>query len=113
MATLKTLKLTKIAVPERLRAVDEDQALAIQTSIVAHGLINPITVRHIPASKGRKYELVAGAHRLRAFEQLDEEEIEAIVVQADKLDAVWQRAFANYLRVYMANLLSLGARIVL
>lgn len=104
MATLKTLKLTEIAVPERLRAVDEDQALAIQTSIVAHGLINPITVRHIPASKGRKYELVAGAHRLRAFEQLDEEEIEAIVVQADKLDAVLLEIQENLFRNDLSKL---------
>ena len=60
------IAITDIAVPERLRAVEEEHAIAIAQSIVEHGLINPITVRATPAAKGGKYTLVAGAHRLRA-----------------------------------------------
>lgn len=70
MAEFKSIALTDIIVPERLRLVEEDHALAIQASIVEHGLINPITVRRTPpATKPFKpYTIVAGAHRLRAVE---------------------------------------------
>lgn len=104
MAVLKTLKLTEIDASARQREVNEDQALAIQASIVAHGLINPITVRHVPAAKGRKYALVAGAHRLRAMELLDETEIDAIVVQADALDAVLLEIEENLFRNELSKL---------
>lgn len=89
MAEFKSIPIDKIHVPERLRAVEEDHALAIQASIVEHGLINPITVRHVPnQSKGKKpYVLIAGAHRLRAVELNDEDEIEALIVKADADEA--------------------------
>ena len=89
MAEFKSIPLDRIYVPERLRAVEEDHALAIQASIVEHGLINPITVRFVPnQAKGRKpYVLIAGAHRLRAVELNDETEIDALVVQADADEA--------------------------
>lgn len=55
MAEYKSIPIEKIFVPERLRAVEEDHALAIQASIVEHGLINPITVRH-GACAGRSFD---------------------------------------------------------
>ena len=89
MADFKTIAIASISVPDRLRAIEEDHALAIQASIVEHGLINPITVRHVPnQAKGKTpYVLVAGAHRLRAVELLDETEIEAMVIKADAEEA--------------------------
>lgn len=89
MAEFKTIPIGKIFVPERLRAVEEDHALAIQASIVEHGLINPITVRHVPnQAKGKQpYVLITGAHRLRAVELNDETEIEALIVKADADEA--------------------------
>tara|TARA_R110002020_G_scaffold47651_1_gene135548 strand:- start:7323 stop:8162 length:840 start_codon:yes stop_codon:yes gene_type:complete len=87
MAVSKPIPLADILVPERLRAVDEDHALAIQASIVEHGLLNPVTVRQTPNGE-RGYTLVAGAHRLRAIELLDEQEIDAIVVKAGANEAV-------------------------
>jgi ParB family transcriptional regulator, chromosome partitioning protein len=83
----KTLKIADITVPERLRNVDEDHALAIQASIVEHGLLNPITVRATPNGK-QKYALVAGAHRLRAMALLAEPQIDTLVVKADADEAV-------------------------
>lgn len=97
MAEIKSLPLDKIMVPERLRLVEEDHALAIQASIVEHGLINPITVRATPAA-ARPYTLVAGAHRLRAIELLDEGEIEAIIVKADADEAVLVEITENLFR---------------
>lgn len=87
MAVSKSILLADILVPERLRTVDEDHALAIQASIVEHGLLNPVTVRQTPNGQ-QGYCLVAGAHRFRAIELLDEKEIDAIVVKADADEAV-------------------------
>ncbi|WP_237681621.1 hypothetical protein [Agrobacterium vitis] len=59
MAEFKTIPIDQIVVPERLRAVEEDHALAIAQSIVEHGLLNPITVRSTRAAKGGNYTLGA------------------------------------------------------
>lgn len=103
MAEYKLIPLSEIFVPERLRAVEEDHAIAIAQSIVEHGLINPITLRSTPAAKGGKYTLVAGAHRRRAFELNDEDEIPSIVVEADKDEAqlveITENLFRNDLSV--------------
>lgn len=98
MSKIETIAIADIHVPERLREVDEDHALAIQTSIVQHGLLNPITVRRTPNAKGGKFTLVAGAHRLRAIALNDEAEIEAIIVEADKLTAVLMEIEENLFR---------------
>lgn len=89
MTKFKTIAIDKILVPERLRVIEDDHAYAIQASIVEHGLINPITVRNTPRA-ALPYTLVAGAHRLRAYELADEDwsrEIEALVIDADKEEA--------------------------
>lgn len=100
MAEFKTLPVDKVLVPERLRVVEDDHALAIQVSIIEHGLINPITVRATPAAK-RPYTLVAGAHRLRAYELADEDwsrDIDAIIVTADKEEAALVEISENLFR---------------
>ncbi len=103
MAELKTIRIDQIAIPKRLRAVEEEHALAIAQSIVEHGLINPITVRATPAAKKGSYTLIAGAHRLRAFEINDEVEIDVIVLEADKDEAqlveITENLFRNELSV--------------
>lgn len=98
MADYKLIPIKEITVPERLREVDEDHALAIQASVVEHGLLNPITVRATPAAKKGKFTLVAGAHRLRAVELLDEREIEALIVSADQDEAVLIEVEENLFR---------------
>lgn len=87
MTISKSIPLKDILVPERLRTVDEDHALAIQASIVEHGLLNAVTVRQTPNGE-RGYTLVAGAHRFRAIQLLDEEKVDAVVVKADANEAV-------------------------
>lgn len=103
MAQFKTIAIGQIVIPERLRAVEEEHALAIAQSIVEHGLINPITVRHTPNAKDGSYTLVAGAHRLRAVELNDDSEIEALVIEADKDEAqlveITENLFRNDLSV--------------
>lgn len=97
------IAIADIAVPERLRAVEEEHAIAIAQSIVEHGLINPITVRATPAAKGGKWTLVAGAHRLRAVALNDDDQIDAVIIQADKDEAqlveITENLFRNELSV--------------
>ncbi len=103
MAEFKRIPISEIVIPERLRAVEEDHALAIAQSIVEHGLLNPITVRATPAAKGGNYMLVAGAHRLRAATLNGDPEIETMVVEADKAEAqlieITENLFRNDLSV--------------
>jgi ParB family chromosome partitioning protein len=103
MAEFKRILISDIVIPERLRAVEEEHALAIAQSIVEHGLINPITVRSTPAAKGGKYTLVAGAHRIRAEQINEEPEIDAMIVQGDKVEAqlieITENLFRNDLSV--------------
>lgn len=103
MAEFKLIPVDQIVVPERLRAVEEEHAIAIAQSIVEHGLINPVTVRSTPAAKGGNWTLVAGAHRLRAFEINGEPEIETVVVEGDKDEAqlieITENLFRNDLSV--------------
>ncbi|MGQ4812513.1 ParB N-terminal domain-containing protein [Agrobacterium vitis] len=68
MAEFKTIPIDQIVVPERLRAVEEDHALAIAQSIVEHGLLNPITVRNTRAAKGGNYTLEAAGSAAQCCE---------------------------------------------
>lgn len=97
MAEFRSVALADIHVPERLRAVEDDHALAIQASIVQHGLLNPITVRRL-GGEASPFALVAGAHRLRAIELLGETEIDAVVVEADGDEAVMLEVSENLFR---------------
>jgi ParB family chromosome partitioning protein len=98
MSEFKRLSVSEIFIPKRLRQVDEDHALAIQASIVAHGQFNPITVRVTPNGK-RPFTLVAGAHRYRAIELLGEDQdIDVLVVKADKDEAILLEIEENLFR---------------
>lgn len=103
MAEFKRILISDIVIPDRLRAVEEEHALAIAQSIVEHGLINPITVRATPNAKGGKYTLVAGAHRVRAVQINDDVEIDAMIVEGDKAEAqlveITENLFRNDLSV--------------
>ncbi|WP_457587322.1 ParB N-terminal domain-containing protein [Ensifer canadensis] len=103
MAEFKRITISEVAVPERLRAVEEEQALAIAQSMVEHGQINPITVRATPAAKGGKFTLVAGAHRLRACVLNGDVMIDAMIVEGDKAEAqlveITENLFRNELSV--------------
>lgn len=97
MSEFKEISISDIHIPERLRAVDEDHALAISASIVEHGLFNPVTVRKTPNGKV-KYTLVAGAHRIRAMEHCQDRQIDAAIINADKDEAVLIEVCENLIR---------------
>ncbi len=87
MAVFKTLTLSSIFIGNRARPIDEDHAQAIAASMAERGLINPITVRSTPARKGTPYTLVAGGHRFRGAMINEWTEIDAIIVEADAVEA--------------------------
>lgn len=100
MATLKSIPLSQIDASDRIRPVDMDYAASIAASMVDRGLINPITVRMTPAANGGKtpYTLIAGGNRLTAAEMNGWEEIDALVVTADALEAQMMEIAENLYR---------------
>ena len=89
MAELIRLKLKDLHRGDRLRPVDMDIAAAIGASFEVRGQISPITVRRTPAkNKGSTpFTLIAGGNRCAAAEIIGWDELDALVVQADGVEA--------------------------
>lgn len=82
------------------RCFDEDSIRELSHSILANGLLQPVTVRRL---FNGQYELIAGERRLRAFRQLGRENIPVIIEDyTDEQSAVFalieniQRRDLNY-----------------
>ena len=83
------IALDAIRVPEdRARSFDADGAAALAGLIEAQGLMHPITVKpHFANTDDHPaYVLIAGLHRLRAFEQLGRATIPARVLSERSTD---------------------------
>ncbi|WP_411035719.1 ParB N-terminal domain-containing protein [Shinella sp. BYT-45] len=89
MAELIRAKISEINVIDRARPIDEGHAQAIAASMAERGQINPITVRRTPnANRGKTpLTLVAGGHRLRGAVINGWDELDAIIVSADAVEA--------------------------
>ncbi|ATI11040.1 MULTISPECIES: ParB/RepB/Spo0J family partition protein [Acetobacter] len=83
LLSVVSIPLSQIDVGERLRAIDVDAAAVIAASMQEQGQRTPIEVR----KSGKRYQLIAGAHRLRALELAGIETAFAVVVKADDLEA--------------------------
>ena len=72
----------------RLRAVDPKRVSVLSDSIKEIGLLNPITVQADTIIRGGQqvagYSLIAGAHRLRACQDLGWTDIPAVIVNLDE-----------------------------
>lgn len=81
-----------VKIGPRYRELREEQVTSLMQSITKIGLKTPITVRQ-PANQDDVY-LVAGAHRLEAYNRLNIDEIEAFVVETDDENAarMWEIA---------------------
>lgn len=106
MAELIRAKISDIHVGERARPIDEGHAQAIAVSMAERGQINPITVRRTPnANKGTTpLTLVAGGHRLFGGTINGWEEIDAIVVSADAVEAQLMELSENLYRNELSKL---------
>lgn len=77
--------LDLIDVGERLRPVDPDYVALLAASLAERGLDTPIVVS--AGGPDGNHQLIAGAHRLAAARSLGWAEIEALVSDADELQA--------------------------
>ena len=101
------LKLTPstISVPTSRRPVDPKKVQDIAESVRIIGLLNAIIVR----KKGRKYVLVAGAHRLAAIKLLGYNVVDCILVECeDDLQAELIEIDENLIRNDITDPITIG-----
>lgn len=84
---VRQIRLDDIAVGERVGFYHAEHAAGLAESIKAIGLQSPIHVRRNGNRAERPWRLVAGLHRLRAFELLGWGSISAIQVAGESSDA--------------------------
>ncbi|WP_395370392.1 ParB N-terminal domain-containing protein [Komagataeibacter diospyri] len=68
--------IADINADDRLREIDREYAKFISASMADRGLRQPIEVRKV----GKRYELIAGGHRLEAAKILNWVDIPAVVL---------------------------------
>jgi len=85
------IEITRVDPANGRLALDEGRARRLALQIAQQGLLNPITVRE----HNGMYELIAGNHRLRAFEILGRCAIPAVIVHADDQAAATLRLAEN------------------
>lgn len=100
MSRFLDIRLGDIVVGKRLRKVDPNWVVAIALSFKKIGQQQPILV----ASKGTKFVLVAGLHRLRAAELLKWETIKALAVDGTNLELRLHEIDENLLRRELSEL---------
>lgn len=83
LLSVVSIPLADIDVGERLRGIDDDAAAVIAASMQEQGQRTPIEVRKV----GKRYRLIAGAHRMRALTLAGIDTAFAVVVKADDLEA--------------------------
>lgn len=106
MAEFIRAKISEIHIGERARPIDEDHAQAIGASMAERGQISPIMVRRTPAAnKGKTpLTLVAGGHRTRGATIIGWDELDAIVVSADAVEAQLLELSENLFRNELSQL---------
>ncbi|GBQ25035.1 putative transcriptional regulator [Gluconacetobacter sacchari DSM 12717] len=89
---VEMIPLDQIAVGDRLRSVDPDWVALIAASMREHGQRVPLEVRKLNVSKalertGKKYELIAGAHREAALREIGADTAACVVLKVTDLEA--------------------------
>ncbi len=93
---LYSVALNTIDVGERLRPVDPDYVALLAASMAERGQDTPIVIS--AGSPDGNHRLIAGAHRLAAAQSLGWEEIEALVSDAEGLEAELLEVDENLMR---------------
>ena len=104
--------LVKIAVdfissnPFQPRTNFEPQALEeLKKSIIANGLIQPITVRR---TTGNQYQLISGERRLRAYKEIGYKEIPAYIIKVDSDEIMLALALIENIQREKLNPIEVG-----
>jgi ParB family chromosome partitioning protein len=103
MDRMSRIRLDRIHIGERLRAVDPDHAAHIAASISQIGQQAPIHVGAEGDDDGL-FPLIAGAHRVEALRLLGQEVALAIVLDADAADARLIEIDENLMRRELSEL---------
>lgn len=90
------IPVADIHIGERLRMVDPDYVAMLAASIGDIGLMHPIEVG--AADRRGRYPLIAGAHRLAAYRELNLNEVPALVVSVKGLSAQLREIDENLMR---------------
>lgn len=90
------IPVADIHIGERLRTVDADYVAMLAASIGDIGLMHPIEVG--AADRRGRYPLIAGAHRLAAYTELNLNEVPALVVSVKGLSAQLREIDENLMR---------------
>lgn len=93
---LYSVALNTIDVGERLRPVDADYVALLAASMAERGQDTPIVIS--AGGPDGNHRLIAGAHRLAAAQSLGWEEIEALVSDAEGLEADLLEVDENLMR---------------
>ena len=94
---LYSIQIHCIDVGERLRPVDPDYVALLAASMAERGQDTPIVISSGGGPNGN-HRLIAGAHRLAAAQSLGWEEIEALVSDAEGLEADLLEVDENLMR---------------
>ncbi len=104
--------LAKIAIdfitpnPFQPRTVFDPEALnELKKSILANGLIQPITVRRVA---GNRYQLVSGERRLRAFSDIGYKEIPAYIIKVESDEIMLALALIENIQRETLNPIEVG-----
>ncbi len=104
--------LVKIAVdfissnPYQPRMNFEPEALEeLKKSIIANGLIQPITVRR---TQGNQYQLVSGERRLRAYKEIGYKEIPAYIIKVESDEIMLALALIENIQREKLNPIEVG-----
>ena len=90
-ANVVMVDIDDIIIPKRHRSLNQEKAEMLQASIEEVGLLAPIVVTE-------DYALVAGRHRLAAFQALGKEKIPAVVMTFSDIDAELAEIDENLIR---------------
>ena len=82
VSNIQNIEVSKVFVTSRKRAINPASVADLQRSIEQQGLLQPIGVR----LDGDSYQLIFGAHRLSAFQELGRDTIPAMVFPSEMTD---------------------------
>ncbi len=99
---VKTIEIADIEVTDRLRPVTAEAVKGLAEDIAKRGLRQPIEV--VAQTRGSKYRLVAGAHRLAACKSAELETIAAFVVSGTNAELRQAELLENLARNELSTL---------
>lgn len=97
------LFIADVEVGSRLRGITPEKVAALKASIADIGLRTPITVAATRDGDDWHFRLVAGAHRLAALRLLNEEFVDAYVMEGSPDDAELWEIDENFARAELSD----------